>query len=143
MEDEQVGDEVIILDNRALLVTDSRGLQSDTPKPCPLCVAIEVLAFVDGAPRGACWPSDDTGNAAPAAAVVRRGQPRARCVLFPLLAAFAPAGTFLTALTMRTTDRWQGGAALLQAAPPAGSAALATVTRFYNANNEPCRRAPS
>lgn len=57
-------------------------------------------------------------------------------VPFPLLATFASAGTFLTALTMRTTDRWQAGAALLQAADPAGSAALAPVTRFYNANNE-------
>lgn len=57
-------------------------------------------------------------------------------VLFPLLAAFAPGGTFLTALTMRTTDLWQAGAALLQAADPAGSTALVTVTRFYNANNE-------
>ena len=57
-------------------------------------------------------------------------------MLFPLLAAFAPGGSYLAALTMGTTDRWQAGAALIQAANPAGSAALATASRLVNANTE-------
>lgn len=57
-------------------------------------------------------------------------------VLFPLLAAFVPGGSYLAALAMGTTDRWQAGAALIQAANPAGSAALATASRLVNANTE-------
>ena len=57
-------------------------------------------------------------------------------VLFPLLAAFLSGGSYLSALAMGTTDRWQAGAALIQAANPAGSAALATALRLVNANTD-------
>lgn len=57
-------------------------------------------------------------------------------VLFPRLAPVAPGGSFLAALAMGTTDRWQAGAALIQAANPAGSAALATASRSVNANTD-------
>lgn len=57
-------------------------------------------------------------------------------VLFPLLAAVAPGGSYLAALAMGTTDRWQAGSALIQAANPAGSAALASASRLVNANTE-------
>lgn len=57
-------------------------------------------------------------------------------VLFPLLAALMPGGDYLSALSTGTTDRWQAGAGLIQAANPAGSAALATASRLVNANTE-------
>lgn len=57
-------------------------------------------------------------------------------VLFPVLGAFLPGGSYLAALAMGTMDRWQAGAALIQAANPAGSAALATASRLVNANTE-------
>lgn len=62
-------------------------------------------------------------------------------VLFPLLAAFVPGGSYLAALAMGTTDRWQAGAALIQDANPAGSAALVTASRLVIANTERCRPA--
>ena len=57
-------------------------------------------------------------------------------VLFPLLAALVPGGGYLSALSTGTADRWLAGAALMQAANPAGSAALATASRLVSANAE-------
>ena len=57
-------------------------------------------------------------------------------ILFPVLGAFAPGGSYLAALAMGATDRWQAGASLIQAANPAGSAALATASRLVNANTD-------
>jgi hypothetical protein len=57
-------------------------------------------------------------------------------VLFPLLGAFAPGGSYLAALATGTADRWQAGAGLMQAANPAGAQALAAASRLVNANAE-------
>lgn len=57
-------------------------------------------------------------------------------VLFPCLSAFVPGGSYLAALAMGTTDRWQAGGQLMQAADLAGSRALATASRVVNANTE-------
>ncbi|TGD92271.1 DUF6118 family protein [Methylobacterium nonmethylotrophicum] len=57
-------------------------------------------------------------------------------VLFPCLSAFMPGGSYLAALAMGTTDRWQAGGQLMQAADPAGSRGLATASRLVNANTE-------
>lgn len=57
-------------------------------------------------------------------------------VLFPLLAAFMPGGSYLAALSMGTADRWQAGVALIQTANPAGSAALATASHLVSINTE-------
>lgn len=56
--------------------------------------------------------------------------------LFPLLGAFGPGGSHLAALATGHADRWQAGAALIQAADPAGSAALAAASRLVTANTE-------
>ena len=57
-------------------------------------------------------------------------------VLFPLLAAVAPGGSFLAALATGRFDRWQAGAGLMAAADPAGSRGLAIASRLMNANSE-------
>ncbi len=57
-------------------------------------------------------------------------------MLFPLLAAVAPGGSYLAALSTGHTDRWRAGSDLMQAADPGGSAALATASRLVNANTE-------
>ncbi|MGO8740636.1 DUF6118 family protein [Rhodoblastus sp.] len=57
-------------------------------------------------------------------------------VLFPLLGAFAPGGSYLAAWATGTADRWQAGAGLMQAANPAGAQALAAASRLVNANAE-------
>ena len=57
-------------------------------------------------------------------------------VLFPVLRAYAPGGSYLAALATGHRDRWQAGAGLMQAGNPAGSAALATASRLVNANAE-------
>jgi hypothetical protein len=41
-------------------------------------------------------------------------------ILFPLIAAFAPGGTYLAALAMGETDRWQAGGVLMHAGSPEG-----------------------
>jgi hypothetical protein len=41
-------------------------------------------------------------------------------ILFPLIAAFVPGGTYLAALAMGETDRWQAGGVLMHAGSPEG-----------------------
>ena len=55
-------------------------------------------------------------------------------VLFPLLGAFAPGGSYLAAWAAGHADRWRAGADLMESADPAGSAALARASRLVNAN---------
>lgn len=57
-------------------------------------------------------------------------------ILFPVLGAFAPGGSYLAAVAMGTTDRWQAGSALIQVANPVGSAGLVAASRLVNANTE-------
>lgn len=57
-------------------------------------------------------------------------------VLFPVLGAYAPGGSYLAALTTGHADRWRAGADLMQEANPVGSAALAMASRLVNANTE-------
>ena len=64
-------------------------------------------------------------------------------VLFPMLAAFAPGGSFLAAWATGNADRWQAGVSLIQAGSPERAAALSAATRLVNANVEAlqaCRR---
>ncbi len=55
-------------------------------------------------------------------------------ILFPLLGAFAPGGSYLTALAGGHFDRWQAGVGLMLAANPPGAQALANASRLVNAN---------
>ena len=55
-------------------------------------------------------------------------------ILFPLLGAFAPGGSYLTALAGGHFDRWQAGVGLMQTANPAWAKALANASRLVNAN---------
>ncbi|MGD0187900.1 MAG: DUF6118 family protein [Roseiarcus sp.] len=55
-------------------------------------------------------------------------------VLFPLLGAFAPGGSYLATLATGNADRWQAGVDLMQRGDPAGAATLATASRLMNAN---------
>ena len=57
-------------------------------------------------------------------------------VLFPMLGAFAPGGSFLAAWTTGNADRWQAGVSLIQAGSPERAAALAAASRLVNANAE-------
>jgi hypothetical protein len=57
-------------------------------------------------------------------------------LLFPLLGAFAPGGSYLATWATGNVDRWQAGAGLMQAANPAGAQALANASRLVNANAE-------
>ncbi len=57
-------------------------------------------------------------------------------VLFPLLGAFAPGGSYLATLATANFDRWQAGVDLMQRGDPAGAATLATASRLMNANAE-------
>ena len=57
-------------------------------------------------------------------------------VLFPMLGAFAPGGSFLAAWATGNADRWQAGFALIQAGSPEGAAALAASSRLVSANAE-------
>ncbi len=57
-------------------------------------------------------------------------------VLFPLLGAFAPGGSYLATLATGNGDRWQAGVDLMQRGDPAGAATLATASRLMNANAE-------
>lgn len=59
--------------------------------------------------------------------------------LYPLAGMILPGGSRLAALAMGVTDRWAAGAALLQAADPAGAAALSAAWRLYTANAEALR----
>jgi len=57
-------------------------------------------------------------------------------VLFPLLGAFAPGGSYLAAWATGNSSRWQAGTDLLQAGNPAGARALANAWHLMNANTE-------
>ena len=57
-------------------------------------------------------------------------------VLFPMLGAFAPGGSFLAAWATGNADRWQAGASLIEAGSPERAAALSAASRLVNANVE-------
>jgi hypothetical protein len=57
-------------------------------------------------------------------------------LLFPLLGAFAPGGSYLSAWATGTADRWRAGFELMQAANPAGAQALSQASRLAAANSE-------
>lgn len=57
-------------------------------------------------------------------------------VLFPLLGAFAPGGSFLAAWAGGHADRWRAGFELMQAENPAAAQALSQALRLVNANAE-------
>ncbi len=57
-------------------------------------------------------------------------------VLFPVLGAFVPGGSYLAAFAGGHADRWQAGVELMQAANPAGAQALSNASRLVNANAE-------
>ena len=57
-------------------------------------------------------------------------------VLFPMLGAFAPGGSFLAAWATGNADRWQAGVSLIQEGSPERAAALSTASRLVNANAE-------
>lgn len=57
-------------------------------------------------------------------------------VLFPMLGAFAPGGTFLAAWATGNADRFEAGADLIRAGSPERAAALSAASRLVNANVE-------
>ena len=57
-------------------------------------------------------------------------------VLFPMLGAFAPGGSFLAAWATGNADRFEAGADLIRAGSPERAAGLASATRLVNANAE-------
>ncbi len=57
-------------------------------------------------------------------------------VLFPMLGAFAPGGSFLAAWATGNADRFEAGADLIRAGSPERAAALAAASRLVNANVE-------
>ena len=57
-------------------------------------------------------------------------------VLFPMLGAFAPGGSFLAAWATGNADRWQAGVDLIQEGSPERAAALSAASRLVNANVE-------
>jgi hypothetical protein len=60
-------------------------------------------------------------------------------ILFPLLGAFAPGGSYLAAWATGNVDRWQAGVELLQVSNPSGAQMFATASRLFNANSEVLR----
>lgn len=60
-------------------------------------------------------------------------------ILFPLLGALAPGGSYLAAWATGNVDRWQAGAELLQVSNPSGAQIFATASRLFNANSEVLR----
>ncbi len=60
-------------------------------------------------------------------------------ILFPLIGATMPGGSYLAALAAGNTDRWQAGVYLMQLGDPEGSRSLANTTRLMNANIEALR----
>lgn len=57
-------------------------------------------------------------------------------VLFPMLGAFAPGGSFLAAWATGNADRFEAGADLIRAGSPERAAALSAASRLVNANVE-------
>jgi hypothetical protein len=60
-------------------------------------------------------------------------------ILFPLLGAFAPGGSYLAAWATGNVDRWQAGVELLQVSNPSGAQMFATASRLFNGNSEVLR----
>lgn len=57
-------------------------------------------------------------------------------VLFPLLAAFAPGGTYLAAFATGNIDRWNAGSELMYAADPEGARNLVYTSIMLQENAE-------
>jgi hypothetical protein len=65
-------------------------------------------------------------------------------IVFPLIAAFAPGGTYLAALAVGEADRWQAGGALMQDASPEGWREFVAAVNLARANADAigtCRQA--
>jgi hypothetical protein len=60
-------------------------------------------------------------------------------ILFPLIAAFAPGGTYLAALAMGETDRWQAGGVLMHAGSPEGWREFVSGATLARANADAIR----
>jgi hypothetical protein len=60
-------------------------------------------------------------------------------ILFPLIAAFAPGGTYLAALAAGETDRWQAGGVLMHAGSPEGWREFVSGAMLARANAEAIR----
>jgi hypothetical protein len=60
-------------------------------------------------------------------------------ILFPLIAAFAPGGTYLAALAVGETDRWQAGGVLMHAGSPEGWREFAAAATLARANADAIR----
>ncbi|MEK4031503.1 DUF6118 family protein [Methylocystis sp. IM2] len=60
-------------------------------------------------------------------------------VLFPLIAAFAPGGTYLAALAMGETDRWQAGGVLMHAGSPEGWREFVSAATLARSNADAIR----
>lgn len=60
-------------------------------------------------------------------------------ILFPLIAAFAPGGSYLAALAAGQTDRWQAGGALMREASPEAWRELVTSANLARANSDALR----
>jgi hypothetical protein len=59
--------------------------------------------------------------------------------LFPLIAAFAPGGTYLAALAMGETDRWQAGGVLMHAGSPEGWREFVSAATLARSNADAIR----
>ncbi len=65
-------------------------------------------------------------------------------MLFPLIAALAPGGSYLAALAAGQTDRWQAGGALMREASPEGWREFVAGANLARANSDAikvCREA--
>ncbi|MEK4035862.1 DUF6118 family protein [Methylocystis sp. IM2] len=60
-------------------------------------------------------------------------------LLFPLIAAFAPGGTYLAALAMGEIDRWQAGGVLMHAGSPEGWREFVSAATLARANADALR----
>jgi hypothetical protein len=60
-------------------------------------------------------------------------------ILFPMIAAFAPGGSYLAALAVGETDRWQAGGALMREGRPEGWREFVSDAMLARANAEAIR----
>ncbi len=60
-------------------------------------------------------------------------------ILFPLIAALAPGGSYLAALAADQTDRWQAGGGLMREASPEGWREFAFGANLARANSDVLR----
>ena len=60
-------------------------------------------------------------------------------MLFPLVAALAPDGTYLAALAMGQIDRWQAGSALMREGSPEGWREFVAGANLARANSDALR----